>query len=69
MAINSFNPNTFAQYGFQEIVTADPPIGASSYNAASAVFHQRSRHGLTLDATYTWSHTIDNGTNEFFTSL
>ena len=69
MAVNSFNPNTYAQYGFQGIVTGDPAIGASSYSGGSVVFRQRSRHGLTFDASYTYSHTIDTGTNEFFTSL
>jgi hypothetical protein len=69
MAINGFNPNTYAQYGFQGIVTSDPPLGASIYHAGTVTFTQRARHGLTLDANYTYAHTIDNGTNEFFTSL
>ena len=32
-------------------------------------FTQRARYGLTLNANYTYAHTIDNSTNEFFTSL
>ena len=44
-------------------------LARASYHALSGVFRQRARHGLTFDASYTWSHTIDNGTNEFFTSL
>jgi hypothetical protein len=50
-------------------VTSDPPLGGSKYNAASVSFTQRSRFGLTFNANYTWAHTTDNSTNEFFTSL
>jgi outer membrane receptor protein involved in Fe transport len=68
-AFNAFNPNTYAQFGFQGNVTSDPPLGGSKYNAASVSFTQRSRFGLTFNANYTWAHTTDNSTNEFFTSL
>ena len=66
---NSFNPNIYAQYGFQGNITSDPPLGGSKYHAGSATFTQRSRFGLTFNANYTWAHTTDNSTNEFFTSL
>jgi hypothetical protein len=59
--------NTYAQYGFNGIVTSDPPFGNSIYHAGSVEFKQRGR-GLTFDANYTYSHTIDNSTNEFHTS-
>jgi outer membrane receptor protein involved in Fe transport len=68
-AFNNFNPNTYAQFGFQGNITSDPPLGGSKYNAASVSFTQRSRFGLTFNANYTWAHTTDNSTNEFFTSL
>jgi outer membrane receptor protein involved in Fe transport len=68
-AFNAFNPNTYAQFGFQGNITSDPPLGGSKYNAASVSFTQRSRFGLTFNANYTWAHTTDNSTNEFFTSL
>jgi Carboxypeptidase regulatory-like domain len=68
-AFNNFNPNTYAQYGFQGNVTADPPLGSSTYHAGSVNFTQRAVHGLTLNANYTYSHTLDDATNEFFTSL
>jgi hypothetical protein len=68
-AFNNFNPNIYAQYGFLGNVTADPPLGNSIYHAGSVNFTQRSRHGLTLNANYTYANTIDNSTNEFFTSL
>lgn len=67
--INNFNPNMYSQYGFRGNVTSDPPLGSSIYHAGSVNFTERARHGLTFNANYTYSHTIDNSTNEFFTSL
>ncbi|HEX2663856.1 MAG TPA: TonB-dependent receptor [Candidatus Acidoferrum sp.] len=76
---NSFNPNIYANFpctdgsatrcGFHGNVTSDPPLGGSKYHAGSVDFIQRSRLGLTFNANYTYSHTTDNSTNEFFTSL
>jgi len=66
---NSFDPNIYSALGFQGNVTADPPIGSSIYHAGSINYTQRSHFGLTLNANYTYAHTIDNATNEFFTSL
>jgi outer membrane receptor protein involved in Fe transport len=68
-AFNNFNSNIYAKYGFRGNITADPPWGSSIYHAGSVNFIQRSRYGLTLNANYTYAHTIDNSTNEFFTSL
>ncbi len=65
----NFSNNTYLKYGFNGIVTSDPPYGSSTYNAASVNFTQHSVHGLTFNANYTFAHTIDNSTNEFFTSL
>jgi hypothetical protein len=65
----AFSDNTYQQYGFNGNVTADPPLGNSIYHAGSVNFTQRSRHGLTFNTNYTYSHTIDTATNEFFTSL
>lgn len=77
-AFNSFNSNIYANFpcttgpgvcGFRGNVTADPPFGASVYHGGSISFKQRARHGFTFNANYTYSHTLDNSTNEFFTSL
>jgi Carboxypeptidase regulatory-like domain len=65
----NFANNTYLKYGFFGNVTSDPPLGASTYHAASVSFTQRSRFGLTFNANYTFAHTMDNSTNEFFTSL
>jgi hypothetical protein len=68
-AFNNFNPNIYSQFGFSGNVTSDPPFGSSVYHALSINFKQRARYGFTFNANYTWSHTQDNSTNEFFTSL
>jgi hypothetical protein len=54
---------------FNSNVTADPPLGQSIYHAASVSFTQRASHGLFMNVNYTYAHTIDNSTNEFFTSF
>jgi outer membrane receptor protein involved in Fe transport len=77
-AFNLFDPNIYDKFPcttggglcpFTGNVTSDPPLGSSIYHAGSVSFTQRARHGLTFNANYTYSHTIDNSTNEFFTSL
>ena len=67
--INSFQSNIYVPLGFKANVTSDPPFGSSIYHAGSVSLTQRTRHGLTFNANYTYAHTIDNSTNEFFTSL
>src|SRR5262249_40694892 len=42
---------------------------SSIYNGASVDFQHRMSHGVLLRANYTWSHNIDNATNELFSSL
>jgi hypothetical protein len=68
-AFNQFNPNIWAQYGFAGNVTSDPPLGSSVYHALSWNFVQHAWHGVSFNTNYTWSHAIDDATNEFFTSL
>jgi hypothetical protein len=68
-AFYNFDSNVYAPYGFAANVTSDPPFGSSIYHGGSINFTQRAFHGLTLNTNYTYAHTIDNSTNEFFTSL
>ena len=68
-AVGAACNNVYFPFGFQANVTSDPPFGSSTYHAGSINFTQRARHGLTFNANYTYSHTLDNSTNEFFTSL
>ncbi len=62
------SPDIYQQYGFFGFATEYSPLASSIYHAGSVSFTQNSRHGLTLNANYTYSHTIDDGTNEFHTS-
>ena len=62
------SPDIYQQYGFFGYATEYSPLANSIYHAGSISFTQRSRHGLTLNANYGYSHTIDNATNEFHTS-
>jgi outer membrane receptor protein involved in Fe transport len=61
--------NIYLPYGFLANVTSDPPLGSSIYHALSWNYTQRASHGLSFNANYTWSHAIDDATNEFFTSF
>jgi outer membrane receptor protein involved in Fe transport len=61
--------NLYGQYGFFGNVTSDPPLGSSIYHALSWNYTQRAWRGLSFNANYTWSHSIDDATNEFFTSF
>ena len=65
----SFQSNVYRPLGFKANITSDPPFGSSIYHAGSISLTQRARYGLTFNANYTYAHTIDNSTNEFFTSL
>jgi hypothetical protein len=62
------SPDIYQQYGFFGYVTEYSPLASSIYHAGSVSFTQRARHGLTINANYTYSHTIDDATNEFHTS-
>ncbi|ABF42840.1 hypothetical protein Acid345_3840 [Candidatus Koribacter versatilis Ellin345] len=66
LANQGFAP--YSQYGFVNVLTEIGPFGASVYHGASVSFTQSLRHGLTMRANYTWSHNIDNATNELNSS-
>jgi hypothetical protein len=72
-AFNAFvasgGSNIYLPYGFLASVTSDPPLGSSNYHALSWNYTQRAWHGLSFNANYTWSHAIDDATNEFLTSF
>jgi outer membrane receptor protein involved in Fe transport len=67
--VNSGANNTYLPFGFEGNVTSDPPLGSSIYHALSWNYTQRAWRGLSFNANYTWSHAIDDATNEFFTSF
>jgi len=61
--------NIYLPFGFLANVTSDPALGSSIYHALSWNYTQRAWRGLTFNANYTWSHTVDDATNEFLTSF
>jgi hypothetical protein len=67
--VNNGGNNIYLPFGFQGNVTSDPPLGSSIYHALSWNYTQRAWRGLSFNANYTWSHAIDDATNEFFTSF
>jgi hypothetical protein len=58
-----------SQYGFASGVTAHDPVGNSNYHGLSLSLEKRMSRGLLIKSAYTWSKTIDDSTNELFTSV
>ena len=50
----------FAPYRGYTGVVMRAPTGNSNYNSLQADLRHRMTHGLTFEAAYTWSHTLDN---------
>jgi hypothetical protein len=50
------------------LVTSFPALGSAIYHGASADFNHRMSRGFLLRGNYTWSHNIDDATNELFSS-
>lgn len=59
----------FASQGFFGGITAFPPIGNSQYDSGSISVTRRFSQGLAFTSAYTWSKTIDDSTNELFSSV
>ncbi len=55
----------FGAAGFTSAITAWTPQGWSLYNGLAAQVTRRFTRGLQVNASYTWSHLIDNSTTEF----
>jgi outer membrane receptor protein involved in Fe transport len=55
-------------FGFTGNITSYMPIGNSQYDAGSVSLTRRFSQGLAATAAYTWSKTIDDSTNEVFSS-
>jgi hypothetical protein len=54
--------------GFLSSFTAFPAQGNSIYHGGSVNVRRRLSGGFSVDGSYTWSRTIDDSTNELFTS-
>jgi len=59
----------FSQFGFTNLLTTHLPIGNSTYDAGSFEIARSFSGGFQMNANYTWSKSIDQGTNEFFNSF
>jgi len=71
---NAYNNGAFflPQYldaGFQSIITAFMPMGASTYHGLAMQLTRRFRNGLQFIGSYTLSHNIDNSTAEVFSTF
>jgi hypothetical protein len=67
-ALENINPiyAPFNAAGFNgSLLTAFIPAGWSTYNGLQTSLIRRFTNGLTFQAAYTWSHTIDNSTADF----
>ena len=55
--------------GFQSPITAFMPFGSSTYHGLQTQLNRRFTNGLQFQAAYTFSHMIDNGTADFFSTV
>jgi Carboxypeptidase regulatory-like domain len=60
--------NPLDAYGFPNNITSFPSNGYSSYNGLALQGQRRFTAGLQFQASYTWSHLIDNSTADFFST-
>jgi hypothetical protein len=58
----------FSSAGFKSAITADLPLGWSTYHGLQTNLTRRFSNGLMLQAAYTWSRVIDNSTADFFST-
>jgi hypothetical protein len=65
---DNFNPAPLSVVGFQSVMTVIPPVAFSNYHGGSVTVTHRFSHGLYLMGSFTHGHTIDDATNELFSS-
>jgi len=65
---DSFVP-AYESAGFTTNLVSFQPNGDSTYHGLATQITKRMSHGLQFIGAYTWSHTIDNSTADFFTSV
>ena len=64
----NLEPANYVNAGFGSPITAFIPAGWSTYHGLQSGLTRRFNNGLTFQASYTWSHTIDNSTADFHSS-
>lgn len=67
-ALSNFLPQ-FAAAGFTSKITSYQPYSGSNYNSLIANLQGRMNNGLQLNASYTYSKTMDNATAEVFSTV
>jgi hypothetical protein len=69
--LGSFVDPRYAADGFivNSLITAYEPWGQSSYHGLQTQLNRRFANGLQLQAAWTWSHTIDDATADFFSTV
>jgi Carboxypeptidase regulatory-like domain len=63
-----FDP-AFLNAGFQSEIVGFVPWGSSTYHGLQTQLNKRMSNGLQFQVGYTWSHTIDNSTADFFSTI
>jgi hypothetical protein len=59
----------FEAAGFGSAITGFLPLGSSTYHGLQTQLNRSFSNGLQFQAAYTWSHTIDNSTADFFSTV
>jgi hypothetical protein len=59
----------YVSAGLTNPIVGFMPFGSSSYNGLQAQLNRRFANGLQFQVAYTWSHTIDNATADFFSTV
>ena len=65
--ISSISP-AYAAAGFKSTITSYQPEGSSTYNGLTLQLNRRFSNGLQMIGAYTWSHNIDDGTAEVYST-
>jgi hypothetical protein len=60
---------SFSAAGFTNPVVQFTPNGGSIYHSLAMQLNRRFENGLQFQTAYTWSHTIDDSTADFFSTL
>ncbi len=59
----------YSNAGFDSNIVSFQPYGASKYNGMSVQFTRSFTNGLQFQASYTWSHLLDNSTADVFSTV
>ena len=67
-AFDNFNSAPLTGVGFDSVMTYFPSVASSHYHGGSVTVTHRFGHHFYWMGSYTYAHTIDNATNELFSS-